>query len=1008
MSLEAYEEEGFVKSARAFVCLLLAFCLVAVLPGAECYAAAGRIVSGGGSLSQGSGAGGSSQGRSTAHPNSAAPVKIEGLPPVFPVHAAGIVAAPGPAPAKDSRSPELNPSAPEKLGGALVENPVSLAAKSVKAAQEGIPASSGKPAFTGVSREMPDFGRMGDQAMKAALGQDFAERLGGSEIEAGPSEVPVSPAGADPSRQGLRLSLGKGDAAGGAKERTPGSLKETPSGVKGRGGNWAIFGLIGMLGLGAASESFWAAAAHRAGMALLVIPITIFSLIVHEMGHAKAAYKLGDPTAVLQNRLSWKWKDLRSHMDLWFTVVIPAAAFIALGAIIGTDKVNIKPSNFKNPVRDRVIAALAGPAVNVGLALLGALAYAGLGVLGIGGVLAAAAAIFTFVNAGLAMFNLLPFYPLDGHNLVRGLIHWLAGLMPRGWADKLIGFNAKLDEFYETGGIWAWMPFIAFVSVAAVFGLALAAVSGATSLLLGGAAVVNLQLAGAFLPAVAALGLMAGQMKDAGPPRLNPGRPIPVEAVSGDKPIELIVYLEGATKPLSEDLHLSWVDLSAPNAVAKYARTQQSMLAQLEEAGLSAQTLASYNATPVATYQRINTTTLRVDAAKAEEFKAMLLARGHQVRPNGKRRIIEPVPANPENADPGLRNPVTIDENLKIMRADKLQEIARNRWGPPENELGLIGRLVLRVVKAVIPQPPVSAIDTGINQGHKMLKGINPPKNATAAENKDDIGHGSWVTGMIRAGAPWLKNLTHYKAFVNGEASDDDILKAMTMSANDGNILISNSWGSDEGDPDSPDSRMARKLAEEGIVVVFAAGNNGMAGPNSIGNPAIVYYKDSKTGAIRVIAVAAADRNKKIVYFSSKGPRSQKTKDDPNYPARPDISAIGYNVEGAWHDPQSADRDDPVYGILKALSGTSMAAPAIVMVLTILCMLFGVTAKGEKLDAVVNAVLANVEKTGQGHDAEGEGFVNAEAAYEALKQAMRPAVPNFLARAVLGVMRRLG
>jgi hypothetical protein len=51
----------------------------------------------------------------------------------------------------------------------------------------------------------------------------------------------------------------------------------------------------------------------------------------------------------------------------------------------------------------------------------------------------------------------------------------------------------------------------------------------------------------------------------------------------------------------------------------------------------------------------------------------------------------------------------------------------------------------------------------------------------------------------------------------------------------------------------------------------------------------------------------------------------------------------------------------------------------------LLAMMFGVTEKGEKLDAIVNAVMSTLEKTGQSSDAEGEGFMNVDAAYQKLK-----------------------
>ena len=167
--------------------------------------------------------------------------------------------------------------------------------------------------------------------------------------------------------------------------------------------------------------------------------------------------------------------------------------------------------------------------------------------------------------------------------------------------------------------------------------------------------------------------------------------------------------------------------------------------------------------------------------------------------------------------------------------------------------------------------------------------------------------------------------------------------------------------------------------------MVFAAGNAGSA-KNTIGAPAIVSYKDAQTGAVRVLAVAASDRNKKTASFSARGAGSYKTKDIPGYPHRPDRMAVGYNTEGAWPAALGgADRIDPEKGALKDLYGTSMSTPSVWGAILLLMMMFGVTEKGAKLDAVVNALMGTLEKTGKnGPDDEGEGFMNVGAAYDKL------------------------
>lgn len=703
---------------------------------------------------------------------------------------------------------------------------------------------------------------------------------------------------------------------------------------------------------------------HLAALAVIV-PVILGSLILHEMGHAWAAYKLGDPTALLQGRMSFKPRDLLTHIDPVMTIAVPLVSFLFFGFIAGGARpVPFYPERFKDPVRGAALVGMAGPAVNAALAGAGAIAYAGLGALGAAPWLLGAAATVVAVNVLLAVFNLIPAYPLDGHHVAR----WL---LPRG-------LSARLDALYARGGFVAWLPAIVMYLTLLRTGVFSAVVGGIDGLL---------------LPAVAAAGLLVSSVLPKAPTALNPDKPVPVEAAQGPASSELIVVFK---KPaISSFEHLSLVDVSAADGVARYAQTQQNMLVQLSRAGLPEDELAKYNATPVATYDRINAATIRLDAARADELAAELRARGDLVFPNKKRKIVIPVPVDPQSDEPASRNPVTMDETLRLTGADAALDAARKRWGEP-GAGGLKARL-RRLLGDKPPQPKLAVIDSGADTTHPLLKNV-ATVNVTSGENKDDIGHGSWVTSMVLNYAKWSRNLTHYKTFVDGSASTDDILKALNAAANDGNLVISNSWGDDEGDPNGPDSLLVRKLAEEGRVLVFAAGNAG-PGADTIGAPAIVTYKDPKTGAIRVLSVAAADRNKKIAYFSSRGPGSPTTKKLPDYPHRPDLTAVGYNVEGAWPGYLDYDRVDAKEGTVKAISGTSMSTPDVAGAISLLATLFNVTSVGPRLDAVVNAVMEALEKTGQSPDAQGQGFLNVGAAYAALEKALGPVAPVGLRRA---------
>ncbi len=485
-------------------------------------------------------------------------------------------------------------------------------------------------------------------------------------------------------------------------------------------------------------------------------------------------------------------------------------------------------------------------------------------------------------------------------------------------------------------------------------------------------------------------------------PDYDPAQIVPAAASSDNRPVDIIVMFGKSIRPLSTDEHLSLVDISRRGTVDSYARTQQRMTFQIESAGLEAATMAAYNATPIATYARINAATIRVEAGRATELRRLLESRGFKVYDNERRAIVVPVPVKSDDTDSSARGSVSMAENLKVTKADVVHALAAKAWGAPD--MGRVGRLMLKLFGVAIPQPAVAVIDTGADLKHPLLKRVKALINATSGPNIDDNGHGSWVTSMILNYAPWLKNLTHYKVFTGGGgATLDDILKALTMAGNDGNLIVSNSWGDDQGDPQGPDAQLVRKLAQEGHIMVFAAGNAG-PGANTIGAPAIVQYKDAKTGAVRVVAVAATDRSKKVAYFSSRGPGSPKTAHDSDYKDhRPDLSAPGYNTDGAWpmDKKDEADRVDPVLGPIKAISGTSMATPAVAGAIAMLAMVFGVTAIGEKLDAVVNGVMASLVKTGQSENAEGQGFIDLEAAFKAISKVMTPVIPSLAARMAL-------
>lgn len=149
------------------------------------------------------------------------------------------------------------------------------------------------------------------------------------------------------------------------------------------------------------------------------------AIVVHEVAHGFAAYKLGDPTAKAAGRLSL---NPMKHIDPFGTVILPLLLMILHWPIFGYAKpVPYNPTYFKDPRRGDAITGLAGPLANLCMALIAAIImqilHAALPplVLFSGAmyyVYAMFLPIFILVNLYLMFFNLLPIPPLDGSSII--------------------------------------------------------------------------------------------------------------------------------------------------------------------------------------------------------------------------------------------------------------------------------------------------------------------------------------------------------------------------------------------------------------------------------------------------------------------------------------------------------------------------------------------------------------------------------------------------------------
>lgn len=159
-------------------------------------------------------------------------------------------------------------------------------------------------------------------------------------------------------------------------------------------------------------------------ISIAAIPI-LFAITVHEVAHGWMARQFGDRTAEMLGRLTL---NPIKHIDPVGTVAVPLLMVWLGGFLFGWAKpVPVSFRNLRNPKRDMVFVALAGPGANllmaVGWAVLLKLFKGAAPVLGTSLVyFVQMAQIGIFFNLLLMIFNLLPIPPLDGGRVLRGLV----------------------------------------------------------------------------------------------------------------------------------------------------------------------------------------------------------------------------------------------------------------------------------------------------------------------------------------------------------------------------------------------------------------------------------------------------------------------------------------------------------------------------------------------------------------------------------------------------------
>ena len=180
---------------------------------------------------------------------------------------------------------------------------------------------------------------------------------------------------------------------------------------------------------------------------LMLIPIILISLTLHELAHGYAAYKCGDNTAKAFGRLTL---NPISHLD-------PLGALMIFIVGFGWAKpVPINMRNFRKPRRDLFIVSIAGVVVNFLLAFIGVFIMFGSTYLTFLPENTISTIInffflFSFINISLGLFNLIPLPPLDGSKIV-------ASILPPIAAAKYLRLEFYSRYIFLGIIIISWLP----------------------------------------------------------------------------------------------------------------------------------------------------------------------------------------------------------------------------------------------------------------------------------------------------------------------------------------------------------------------------------------------------------------------------------------------------------------------------------------------------------------------------------------------------------------------
>lgn len=173
---------------------------------------------------------------------------------------------------------------------------------------------------------------------------------------------------------------------------------------------------------------------------LFIVVALILSIVVHEAAHGYAADALGDPTARLAGRLTL---NPLPHLDLLGSILVPGLLyFTGAGILFGWAKpVPYNPYNLKNQRWGEALVAAAGPATNILIATVFGLVMRFASTLSLDASFITIAGYIVYINILLALFNLIPFPPLDGSKVLAALLPFRAQMRYHELTERIQRFG---------------------------------------------------------------------------------------------------------------------------------------------------------------------------------------------------------------------------------------------------------------------------------------------------------------------------------------------------------------------------------------------------------------------------------------------------------------------------------------------------------------------------------------------------------------------------------------